>query len=95
MKLLDFNEMKASSHGEPVFKYEGTVLSLVGWRVGGSPFKDTVSLPVGRILRPVTCELGKRPTSTHRCEFTGFKERKLMSSGMFMEVKVVVDSQRE
>ena len=33
---------------------DGTVQRLVERRAGGSLTKDTVSLPVGRILRPVT-----------------------------------------
>ena len=72
----------------------GTVFRLVERRADGSLAKDTVSLLVGRILSPMTCKHVETPTSTHWCEVTGCEERKLLSSGGILEVKVVAGTQR-
>ena len=97
----------ARRSGRPI---DGTVLSLVDQRAsdpidstasrmikrqaGGTLTKDTVSLLFGRILRPVICKRVKTPTSTHWREATWFEERKLLSSGRLLEVRVVVGPQR-
>ena len=84
---IDGNALKTRER-QASYPIDSNIQRLVERRDGGPLNKDTVSLLIWRILRPVTCKSVKKPTSTHWLEVTGWEERKLLSSGSLLEVSV-------